>query len=294
MKVLVLGASVAGVSSAWYLAEAGHEVTVIDRAEGMAMETSFANAGQLSYGYTTPWAAPGIPTKALKWLFKSHPPLLFRPDGSLYKLCQEKGVRFHFNQTISRIDHNGLRIKTVETETGQFEADAVVCALGCFSRTVLAQLDLNLPIYPVKGYSLTLPVTNSDGAPVSTVLDESYKVAITRFNNRIRVGGMAELSGYAIKLPEKRRETLALVVNDLFPEGGDLNQTLFWSGLRPMTPDSTPLIGRTRFDNLFLNTGHGTLGWTMSLGSAKLTADIVSGKDTEIRSDDLSLSRYQA
>lgn len=294
MKVLVLGAGVAGVSSAWYLAEAGHEVTVIDRAEGVAMETSFANAGQLSYGYTTPWAAPGIPTKALKWLFKSHPPLLFRPDGSLYKLCQEKGVRFHFNQTISRIDHNGLRIKTVETETGQFEADAVVCALGCFSRTVLAQLDLNLPIYPVKGYSLTLPVTNSDGAPVSTVLDESYKVAITRFNNRIRVGGMAELSGYAIKLPEKRRETLALVVNDLFPEGGDLNQTLFWNGLRPMTPDSTPLIGRTRFDNLFLNTGHGTLGWTMSLGSAKLTADIVSGKDTEIRSDDLSLSRYQA
>ncbi|MBG8836458.1 D-amino acid dehydrogenase [Neisseria meningitidis] len=418
MKVLVLGAGVAGVSSAWYLAEAGHEVTVIDRAEGVAMETSFANAGQLSYGYTTPWAAPGIPTKALKWLFKSHPPLLFRPDGSLYqiewlwqmlqnctaahyqtnkermvriseysremfrrfeaqtgmnfeerkkgtlqifrqtkeveaaeqdiavlerygvpyrrlkpeecaefepalarvtakiagglhlpadatgdcrlftenlyKLCQEKGVRFHFNQTISRIDHNGLRIKTVETETGRFEADAVVCALGCFSRTVLAQLDLNLPIYPVKGYSLTLPVTNSDGAPVSTVLDESYKVAITRFDNRIRVGGMAELSGYEIKLPEKRRETLALVVNDLFPEGGDLSQASFWSGLRPMTPDSTPLIGRTRFDNLFLNTGHGTLGWTMSLGSAKLTADIVSGKDTEIRIDDLSLSRYQA
>ena len=158
----------------------------------------------------------------------------------------------------------------------------------------MAQLDLNLPIYPVKGYSLTLPVTNSDGAPVSTVLDESYKVAITRFDNRIRVGGMAELSGYEIKLSEKRRETLALVVNDLFPEGGDLNQALFWSGLRPMTPDSTPLIGRTRFDNLFLNTGHGTLGWTMSLGSAKLTADIVCGKDTEIRSDDLSLSRYQS
>ena len=279
MKVLVLGAGVAGVSSAWYLAEAGHEVTVIDRAEGVAMETSFANAGQLSYGYTTPWAAPGIPTKALKWLFKSHPPLLFRPDGSLYqiewlwqmlqnctaaryqtnkermvriseysremfrrfeaqtgmnfegrkkgtlqifrqakeveaveqdiavlerygvpyrrlkpeecaefepalarvtakiagglhlpadatgdchlftenlyKLCQENGVQFHFNQTISRIDHNGLRIQAVETETGRFEADAVVCALGCFSRTVLAQLDLNLPIYPVKGYSLT-------------------------------------------------------------------------------------------------------------------------------------------
>ena len=387
MKVLVLGAGVAGVSSAWYLAEAGHEVTVIDRAEGVAMETSFANAGQLSYGYTTPWAAPGIPTKALKWLFKSHPPLLFRPDGSLYqiewlwqmlqtgmnfegrkkgtlqifrqtkeveaaeqdiavlerygvpyrrlkpeecaefepalarvtakiagglhlpadatgdchlftenlyKLCLEKGVQFHFNQTISRIDHNGLRIKAVETEKERFEADAFVCALGCFSRTVLAQLDLNLPIYPVKGYSLTLPVTNSDGAPVSTVLDESYKVAITRFDNRIRVGGMAELSGYEIKLPEKRRETLALVVNDLFPEGGDLSQALFWSGLRPMTPDSTPLIGRTRFENLFLNTGHGTLGWTMSLGSAKLTADIVSGKDTEIRSDDLSLLRYQA
>lgn len=213
---------------------------------------------------------------------------------NLYKLCLEKGVQFHFNQTIRRIEHSGQHISAVETETERFEADAFVCALGCFSRTVLAQLDLDLPIYPVKGYSLTLPVTNSDGAPVSTVLDESYKVAITRFDNRIRVGGMAELSGYEIKLPEKRRETLALVVNDLFPEGGDLSQALFWSGLRPMTPDSTPLIGRTRFDNLFLNTGHGTLGWTMSLGSAKLTADIVSGKDTEIRSDDLSLSRYQA
>ena len=158
-----------------------------------------------------------------------------------------KGVQFHFNQTISRIEHNGLRIKAVETETGRFEADAVVCALGCFSRTVLAQLDLNLPIYPVKGYSLTLPVTNSDGAPVSTVLDESYKVAITRFDNRIRVGGMAELSGYEIKLPEKRREPW-LWSQRFVPEGGDLNQALFWSGLRPMTPDSTPLIGRTRFE----------------------------------------------
>ena len=167
---------------------------------------------------------------------------------NLYKLCQEKGVQFHFNQTIRRIDHNGLRIKPLKPKQGGLKQMPLSVRSAASAGTVLAQLDLNLPIYPVKGYSLTLPVTNSDGAPVSTVLDESYKVAITRFDNRIRVGGMAELSGYEIKLPEKRRETLALVVNDLFPEGGDLNQALFWSGLRPMTPDSTPLIGCTRFD----------------------------------------------
>ncbi|KLT73448.1 amino acid dehydrogenase [Neisseria arctica] len=417
MKVIVLGAGVVGVSTAWYLAEAGHSVTVIDRAADSAMETSFANAGQLSYGYTSPWAAPGIPEKAAKWMLKAHSPLIFRPDGSLYQLrwlsqmlanctteryhenkermvriseysremlrrleaaegiafegrqhgtlqifrhdyelaaaqkdiavleeygvpyrllsnpqqcldyepalkhiapklagalhlpndgtgdchlftrnltelCRSKGVAFEFGQSIGRIEHNDKQITAVYAGGRRFEAERYVCALGSFSRPVLADLGLDLPVYPVKGYSLTIPITDPDASPVSTVLDETYKVALTRFDNRIRVGGMAELSGYKIKLDPKRRETLELVVNDLYPNGGDLSKASFWSGLRPMTPDSTPIIGATRFDNLFTNTGHGTLGWTMALGSGKLAADLVSGTSPEIRYDDLGMARY--
>ena len=416
MKVVVLGAGVVGVSTAWFLRQAGHEVTVIDRAEAVAMETSFANAGQLSFGYTTPWAAPGIPQKAAKWLLKAHSPLIVRWDGSgfqlrwlkqmlqnctesryrlnkermvrvseysralfakleaelgldfegrkkgtlqifrtdkevqgakkdmavlaeygvpftelsaadcvqyepalanvvhklagalhlpndatgdchlfttrLAALCREQGVRFVFNHAIERFESNGKRIQAVYAGGKRWEAEHFVCALGSFSRPLLMQLGLDVPVYPVKGYSLTLPVVQSDAAPQSTVLDETYKVAITRFNERIRVGGMAELSGYQLRLNPKRRETLELVVQDLFPHGGDVRQATFWSGLRPMTPDSTPIIGASGWENLTLNTGHGTLGWTMSLGSGKLAADIVSQTPTEIRSDDLGLCRY--
>ena len=416
MKVVVLGAGVVGVSTAWFLRQAGHEVTVIDRAEAVAMETSFANAGQLSFGYTTPWAAPGIPQKAAKWLFKAHSPLIVRWDGSgfqlrwlkqmlqnctesryrlnkermvrvseysralfakleaelgldfegrkkgtlqifrtdkevqgakkdmavlaeygvpftelsaadcvryepalanvvhklagalhlpndatgdchlfttrLATLCREQGVRFVFNHAIERFELSGKRIQAVYAGGKRWEAEHFVCALGSFSRPLLMQLGLDVPVYPVKGYSLTLPVVQSDAAPQSTVLDETYKVAITRFNERIRVGGMAELSGYQLRLNPKRRETLELVVQDLFPHGGDVRQATFWSGLRPMTPDSTPIIGASAWENLTLNTGHGTLGWTMSLGSGKLAADMVSQTPTEIRSDDLGLCRY--
>ena len=416
MKVVVLGAGVVGVSTAWFLRQAGHEVTVIDRAEAVAMETSFANAGQLSFGYTTPWAAPGIPQKAAKWLLKAHSPLIVRWDGSgfqlgwlkqmlqnctesryrlnkermvrvseysralfakleaelgldfegskkgtlqifrtdkevqgakkdmavlaeygvpftelsaadcvqyepalanvvhklagalhlpndatgdchlfttrLAALCREQGVRFVFNHAIERFELSGKRIQAVYAGGKRWEAEHFVCALGSFSRPLLMQLGLDVPVYPVKGYSITLPVVQSDAAPQSTVLDETYKVAITRFNERIRVGGMAELSGYQLRLNPKRRETLELVVQDLFPHGGDVRQATFWSGLRPMTPDSTPIIGASAWENLTLNTGHGTLGWTMSLGSGKLAADMVSQTPTEIRSDDLGLCRY--
>ena len=418
MKVIVLGAGVIGVSTAWFLKKAGHDVVVIDRASGVAMETSFANAGQLSYGYTTPWAAPGIPLKAVKWMMRPHSPLIFRPDGTLYQLkwimkmlencetqhytlnkermvrvseysremfarieqetglgfegrhrgtlqifrtdkevaasakdravlaeygvpfqelnpqeclqyepalghavhklagalhlpndstgdcylfttrlaqlCEAEGVAFHFNHTIDRLDTAGQRIAAVYANGQRFEADHFVCALGSFSRPALLQLGLDVPVYPVKGYSLTIPIIDSNAAPVSTVLDETYKVALTRFDHRIRVGGMAELSGYELKLNQKNRETLELVVNDLFPGSGDLQQASFWSGLRPMTPDSTPIIGNSPFDNLTLNTGHGTLGWTMSLGSGKVAADIVSGTTPEIRVDDLGLNRYSS
>lgn len=417
MHVVVLGAGVIGVCTAYFLRRAGHEVSVIDRAPAAAEETSFANAGQLSYGYTTPWAAPGIPLKAAKWLLRPHSPLIFRPDGSAFQarwlkqmlenctearykenkarmvriseysrsvfrqliddtgilyegrqagtlqifrsekevraakkdmavlaaygvpfreltaqecltyepgladsigklagalhlpqdatgdcnlftkhladLCQQSGVRFYFNHAVERFDTAGKTVRAVFAGGKRFEADHFVCALGSFSRPVLAQLGLDLPVYPVKGYSITAPVADETRAPQSTVIDETYKVALTRFDNRIRVGGMAELSGYALKLHPARRATLELVLNDLFPGGGHTAQATFWSGLRPMTPDSTPLIGRCGWDNLILNTGHGTLGWTMSAGSGKLAADLAAGTTPEIETADLGLARYR-
>ena len=138
-----------------------------------------------------------------------------------------------------------------------------------------------------------MPIVQEQGAPVSTLLDESYKVAITRLGDRIRVGGMAELSGYTNDLPQARRDTLDHSVGTLFPGAGDLSRATFWSGLRPMTPDSTPVVGATKIDNLFLNTGHGTLGWTMACGSGHVIADIMSGRAPAIETADLALSRYR-
>jgi D-amino-acid dehydrogenase len=165
-------------------------------------------------------------------------------------------------------------------------------AFGSYSRDLLAPLKIELPVYPVKGYSLTVPLVDESLAPQSTVLDETYKVAVTRFENRIRVGGMAELSGFDLSLKPQRRATLEKVVNELFP-GGDVKKATFWTGLRPMTPDSTPIIGATGMSNLFLNTGHGTLGWTMACGSGKLIADLVTGQRPEISTDGLAINRYQ-
>ena len=170
-------------------------------------------------------------------------------------------------------------------------ADRYVLAFGSYSRDFLKPLHLDLPVYPVKGYSLTIPIIQPDLAPQSTVLDETYKIAITRFDQRIRVGGMAELSGFNLGLNLDRRATLEMVTHDLFP-GGDLKQAAFWTGLRPMTPDSTPIIGATQYPNLFINTGHGTLGWTMACGSGKLISDLVMGRSTEICTEGLSLQRY--
>ena len=170
-------------------------------------------------------------------------------------------------------------------------ADRYVMAFGSYTRGFLEPLGLDLPVYPVKGYSLTIPMTDESAAPSLHHLDETYKIAITRFEDRIRVGGMAELGGFDLRLDPRRRETLELVVSDLFP-GGDVARASFWTGLRPMTPDSTPIVGATRYANLFLNTGHGTLGWTMACGSGKLVADLVMGQRPAIRADGLDLSRY--
>lgn len=416
MKVLVLGSGVIGVTSAWYLSEAGHEVTVVDRQPAPAMETSFANAGEISPGYASPWAAPGIPAKAMRWLFMRHAPLVLRPqpdlammrwlvamlrnctaeryainkrrmvriaefsrdrlidlraatgiaydermqgtlqlfreekqldgmakdiavlaaDGvpfevldragcitaepglansatpiagglrlpndetgdcfkftnALAKLASARGVTFVHDCTIKRLTSEAGRITGVVTDRGVMTADAYVVATGPHSPRIVASLGLSVPVYPVKGYSITVPIAEPARAPVSTLLDESYKVAITRLGDRIRVGGMAEISGYNNSLPEPRRATLEHSVGSLFPGAGDLSSASYWSGLRPMTPDSTPIIGATRYPNLFLNTGHGTLGWTMACGSGHVIADIVGGRPPAIEVADLALSRY--
>lgn len=417
MRVIVLGSGVIGVTSAYYLAQQGASVTVLDRQTGPAEETSFGNAGQVSPGYSTPWAAPGIPFKAVKWMFQHHAPLAVNLDGSMWqlqwmaqmlkncnaqhyainkermvrvaeysrdclrqlrqdtgisyenrskgtlqlfrkdaqldavqrdievlkesgveyelldrdglarvepalaaakdklvgglhlpndetgdcylftnalaKLAQEMGVDFQFNQNVEKLLVEGDEIKGVLVNGKVLTADRYVLAFGSYSREFLKPLHLDLPVYPVKGYSLTVPIVDPAMAPQSTVLDETYKIAITRFDQRIRVGGMAELSGFNLGLNQDRRATLEMVTKDLFP-GGDLPQASFWTGLRPMTPDSTPIIGGTRYKNLFLNTGHGTLGWTMACGSGKLTSDLVMQQQPEISTEGLSLQRYAA
>ncbi|EAR62336.1 D-amino acid dehydrogenase [Neptuniibacter caesariensis] len=417
MQVLVLGAGVVGVTSAWYLAKAGHDVTIIDRQVDVALETSYANAGQISPGYSAPWAGPGIPVKAVKWLMQDLAPFMisgkeldtqtlswmtkmltnctesayhvnkarmvrlaeysrdcfvdlrneldidyeqrtkgtlqvfrtekqvkdskkdisvleesgvdfqvldvdgcveyepalanvkdkivgglrlpgdetgdcFKFTNSLADECKKMGVKFIMKTDILNINTQGDQIESVTTSRGKMTADAYLVALGSYSTPVLSKIDLKVPVYPIKGYSLTLPIVDASKAPTSTVMDETYKVAVTRFDDRIRVGGTAEIASYNKELEEKRKANVEFVVSDLFPGGGDIEQAEFWTGLRPMTPDGTPILGETKYSNLFLNTGHGTLGWTMSLGSGKYVADIISQRQPDIDKEGLSVARY--
>jgi D-amino-acid dehydrogenase len=416
MKVVILGSGVVGTTTAYYLAKAGHQVVVLDRQPGPGLETSFGNAGEISPGYASPWAAPGIPRKAIRWLLMRHAPLIVRPDLSLemlswlfamlgnctasryalnkgrmvrlaeysrdqlmalradtgirydermqgtlqlfreqkqldgvgkdIKVLQAGGVpfevldragcvaaepglanaeddfvgglrlpndetgdcfkftnalaglaegldvEFRFGVTIEALERTGGEIAGVRTDQGLVQGDAYVVALGSWSPRLVRPLGLRLPVYPVKGYSITARIVDADRAPVSTLLDETYKVAITRLGDRIRVGGMAEISGYNNHLPLRRRETLRRSVGSLFPGAGDLAGASFWSGLRPMTPDSTPVVGATSLPNLYLNTGHGTLGWTMACGSGRVMSDLISGRAPEIETADLSIARY--
>jgi D-amino-acid dehydrogenase len=217
----------------------------------------------------------------------------FKYTQGLASHCQSLGVEFRMGVSIERLVADGGRLAGVETDRGRVESDAYVLALGSYSPLLLRPLGIKIPVYPVKGYSITVPITDPEGAPVSTVMDETHKVAVTRLGERIRAAGTAELCGYDLRLDAKRRRTVDHVVRDLFPTGGDVAKAEFWCGLRPMTPDGTPVIGATPLQGLYLNTGHGTLGWTMSAGSGRVIADLVSGRKPEISLDGLGLERYR-
>ncbi len=418
MHVLVLGSGVVGTSLSYYLAKKGFKVTVIDRQEGPALETSYGNAGQISPGYASPWAAPGIPLKAIKWLLQSkHAPLAIKPTSSFkqYKWmmqlmmnCTESryainkarmvrvseysrdclkelreetgieyeertlgttqllrteaqmeaiksdievleqfnvpyevldregivavepalektahklagglrlpndetgdcflftnrlaekakalGVEFKFGKTIEKISARGDNVEGVWVDGELMTADLYAVCLGSYGAEQLAPLGIEIPVYPLKGYSLTIPIKDPEMSPKSTILDETYKIAITRFDDRIRVGGMAEVMGYDLSLDPRRKETLEFVTKDLYPEGGDMSNVEFWTGLRPATPDGTPILGGTKIKNLFLNIGHGTLGWTMAAGCGRYLSDLMAGDTPEISTEGLDISRYE-
>jgi len=417
MRVLILGSGIIGTTSAYYLAKQGHDVTVIDRQNSVALETSHANAGQLSYSFSSPWAAPGLPLSLIKWMFSKYPPLVVNPNlnsetvkflyqmlkncnsksyevnksrmvrisnfskkcllelekdedifyeqrkqgslllfksakqienikkdlslleklniqyelldlngciqaepglhhvkseftsglrfandctgncylftNQLYKKCLEMGVKFEFNTQIEDIQIEKERISSIKTNRGEFDSDSYVVALGSYSSKILSKIGINIPVYPVKGYSITLPVLNNEDAPQSTIIDDTFKIGITRLGNNIRVAGTAHITGYNLELREKSLSLLKYGLNRLFPYATEeCDDMKFWAGLRPNTPDGPPIIGSTPYSNLYLNTGHGTLGWTMSLGSGKLLADIISGIEPEISLEGIDMSRF--
>jgi D-amino-acid dehydrogenase len=410
MRVLVLGAGVVGVTSAWYLAEDGHEVTVVDRQPGAGLETSFANGGQISVSQAEPWSNPGAPLKILKWLGDETAPLLYRPmaslrqwrwglrflieclpartrhntvqilalaiysaqqlkalrartgvrydhlekgilqlyydagefeaakaraalirsggldvqpksaeqafelepvlarstlrlagaiyapsdesgDAHLYtrnlaELCAQRGVQFRYGMRIEAIEADssgahGARVRAEGGEAQALSADAVLVCLGSHSPFLLEPLRVPVPVYPVKGYSVTIPTEGHDGAPSVCLTDEGHKLAVSRLGQRLRVAGTAELDGYDTTISDARCGAILARARQLFPGGGDFGRAQRWAGLRPATPGNVPLIGATRVPGLFVNTGHGTLGWTLACGSGRSIADIIGGRTPE-------------
>ncbi len=410
MKVLVLGSGLIGTTSAWFLAQSGHEVTVLDRQPGPGLETSFANGGQISVSHAEPWANPHAPMQVLRWLGREDAPLLFRlradPDqwrwglrfllecfpgrtrdniaslvtlglysratlqalradtgirydhlergilhfytdqaefkagvealaymnefgcGSvpttadecvaiepalrhardrivggtftasdesgnawrftdeLAKLAAARGVDFRYDTTVLALEREGdrtggVRVRGPEGET-RLEADAVVVALGSYTPHLLKPLGLRIPVYPAKGYSITAKVVDPSSAPVVSLTDDGHKLVFSRLGDELRVAGTAELNGWDTAINHVRCDAIVKRTRELFPDALDYAGARFWAGLRPATPGNVPIIGRTRFSNLFLNTGHGTLGWTLSCGSGRAIADIVSGRTPEV------------
>lgn len=212
----------------------------------------------------------------------------------LAAMAEQQGVRVRYSTSVQKLLSEGERIIGVQINSSEvLTADAYVAAMGSYTSHLVTPLGIHLPAYPVKGYSLTMLITDVDAAPVSTVMDETYKVGITRLGDRIRVGGTAELAGFSQRLREPRRATLEHSFTGLFPKGGDVRQASFWTGLRPMTPDGTPVVGPTRYKNLYTNTGHSTLGWTMACGSGRLLADLITGRAPEVSHKDLTADRYK-
>ena len=417
MNVVVLGAGVTGTASAFYLAQAGHRVTVIDRQPNAGLETSFANGGQISACHAVPWANPDVIPKLLKWLGREDAPLIFRlkrwdPDlwlwglrflanctpgrttlntertlrvalhsrtclqdlrqqlglhydhltagilhiytdatefdhacqaaqimsrnglerqiksaaeclavepalgrttekmeggiftpsdesGDAFKFTQELakaaqklGVEFRWNTNIKSIDHDGSRITAIQTDQGPIIGDAYVMALASYSPLMARHLKLRLPIVPAKGYSVTIPITAPEKAPIVSITDDARKMVFTRLGDRLRVAGTAEMAGWNLDMTEIRWKVQIQRAKDLFPDCGNFSQAEPWAGLRAVTPDSVPILGATPYANLWLNTGHGTLGWTMACGSGQIIADLISGKKPVISLDGLGLDRF--
>lgn len=415
MRVLVLGSGVIGVTTAYYLAREGHEVTVIDRDAEPANETSFANAGLVAPGHAFAWASPQAPKILLKSLFRGDQALrlklradrrmwswfllflrecteerarfnticklrlcrysvdalhevvnetavkydgntggniyLYRSQASfdrgvahmtilgdnglelqvldrdsiaelepafetvkqkiaggiysptdesgdtrkftcaLAEICREnKGVRFEFNTTIRNLFTDGDNIDYVVTDQGNRSADLYVLSLGCDSPFISEKIGIKLPIYPVKGYSVTVPIGQTNRAPRLGGVDEDHLVAFARLGNRLRITATAEISGYDRSHTPADFRTMFGVARDLFPGGADYDQPSYWAGLRPMTPGTTPILGPTKYRNLYLNTGHGHIGWTMCCGSAKITADLIAGRKPQIDLTGLTLN----
>ena len=193
-----------------------------------------------------------------------------------------KGAKFYYGEDIKCLKSEGDIITSVETHKGRHQADIFVVSLGSYSPLLLKPLNIRLPIYPTKGYSVTIPTSNGHNAPNVSITDEDNKIVYSRLGNRLRVAGTAEFSGYDMKLNKDRARTILNKAKTQFPNGGDFKNSSLWTGLRPLTPDGMPVIGKTTFRNLYLNTGHGTLGWTMCAGSGKLLADLVNGISPEI------------
>jgi D-amino-acid dehydrogenase len=206
------------------------------------------------------------------------------------RLARERNVAFHWNTEIERIEANGNAITRVVTDKGDFKADAFVLALGSYSPLLAKRLGISLPIYPVKGYAMTIPVGQRNKAPKMGGVDEKYLIGWSRLGDRLRVTAKADFAGYDRGFTDSDFDHMLATVKSMFPEGADYDRASKWAGLRPMTPKGTPILGASPLSNLWLNTGHGHIGWTMSLGSARILADLVAGKRPAIDMAGLTLA----